>query len=261
MDRLKELQQFNIYESGKGYFFEPDFRHEFLKGRIYDVINTYKPGVVVKAGLGSGNLVLDIVKDHAGMGLVVVEPSLRVINEFIEKNKENEGVQGIRFINGDFLQFPIDYYAADFIICVDNLDILESAPVIDEFRRALQFDGYLLFGGVVLNDEDLDGIYDDYMKIIFPLHNDYYLKDDLKTLLDLKDFTFIKGNMEHFEYNLQELSEHLGGLYNIPAVEAQEFIDSRIDSFKELYKLDDRMITLPYFTGLFLRRKIKVDLP
>jgi len=261
MDRLKELQQFSIYESGKRYFFEPDSRHEFLKERIYDVINTYKPGVVVKAGLGSGGLVLDLLKDHEGIVLVVVEPSLKVINKFIEQNSDNEAVKGIRFINGEFLQFPVDYYAADFIICVDNLDILESAPVIDEFRRALQFDGYFLFGGVVLNDEDLEGIYDDYMKIIFPLHNDYYLKDDLKTLLDLKDFSFIKGNMEHFEFNLQELSEHLGGLYNIPADEAQAFIDSRIDSFKELYKLDGSSITLPYFTGLFLRRKIKVDLP
>lgn len=261
MNRLKELQQFNIYESEKRYFFEPDFRHDFLKERIYDVINTYKPGVVVKAGLGSGDLILDLLKDHGSIVLVVVEPSLKVINKFIEQNSSNEAVKNIRFINGDFVQFPVDYYAADFIICVDNLDILESAPVIDEFRRALQFDGYLLFGGVVLNDEDIEGIYDDYMKIIFPLHNDYYLKDDLKTFFDLKDFSFIKGNMEQFEYNLEELSEHLRGLYEVPHDEAGEFINSRIDSFKELYKLDENRISLPYFTGLFLRRKIKVDLP
>lgn len=261
MNRLKQLQEFNIYESSKTYFFEPDFRHEFLKERIYDVLTTYKPEVVVKAGIGSGNLILDIMRDHANTVLVVVEPSLRVINEFIEKNKDNPGIKNIRFINGEYLRFPIDYYAADFIICVDNLDIIESAPVIDEFRRALEFDGYFLFGGVVLHDDDLDGVYDDYMRIIFPLHNDYYLKDDLKTFLNLKDFSFIKGNLGSFDYNLGELTDHLSGLYDVPLDKAREFMESNQDSFNELYKLEDNKISIPYFTGLFLRRKIKIDVP
>ena len=259
MNRLKELQAFNIYESTRKYFFEPDSRHELLKERVYDVLATYKPEVVVKAGVGSGSLILDIMQDHAKIVLVVVEPSLRVINEFIEKNKDNPVVENIRFINGEFLKFPIDYYAADFIICVDNFDIIESAPVMDEFRRALEFEGYFLFGGVVLHDDDMDGVYDDYMKILFPLHNDYYLKDDLKTFLNLKDFSFIKGSMEYFDWNLEEMADHLSGLYNLPLDKADEFVKTNQESFINLYKLEENKISLPYFTGLFLRRKIKID--
>jgi len=261
MNRLKQLQEFNIYESESGFFYENDFRHELLKERIYDVINTYKPEIVVKAGIGSGSLILDLISDHKEIVLVVVEPSLKVIEKFINENSSNPEIKGIRFINGEFTQFPIDYYAADFIICVDNLDILESAPVIDEFRRALEFDGYLLFGGVVLHDEDLDGVYDDYMRLIFPLHNDYYLKDDLKTFLNLKDFSFIKGNMEFFDFNLADLTEHLKGLYDVPVNKADEFIESNIEAFRKLYTLEEKIIKLPYFTGLFLRRKIRIDVP
>ena len=261
MNRLKQLQEFNIYESNNGFFYEPDFRHEFLKERIYDVLTTYKPEVVVKAGIGSGSLILDLISDHKETVLVVVEPSLKVIEKFKKDNSSNPDIKGIRFINGEFTRLPIDYYAADFIICVDNFDILESAPVVDEFRRALEFDGYLLFGGVVLSDDDLDGVYDDYMRMIFPLHNDYYLKDDLKTFLNLKDFSFIKGNMEFFDLNFADLTAHLKGLYDIPDDKADEFIETNIDAFKNLYKLEEKSIKLPYFTGLFLRRKIRIDVP
>lgn len=259
MNRLKKLQEFNIYESTRKYFFEPDSRHELLKERVYDVLTTYKPEVVVKAGIGSGNLILDIMQDYVKTVLIVVEPSLRVINEFIEKNKDNPVIKNIRFINGEYLRFPVDYYAADFIICIDNLDIIESAPVMDEFRRALEFEGYFLFGGVVLHDDDLDGVYDDYMKIIFPLHNDYYLKDDLKTFLDLKDFSFIKGHLEYFDWNLGEMTDYLSGLYDLPLDEASEFLESNQEPFLDFYKLEDNKISLPYFTGLFLRRKMKID--
>jgi hypothetical protein len=257
MDRLKQLQKWSIYEFEKTFFIEPLFRHEMVMEKINDVLDTYKPKVVVKAGLGSGKIVLDLIKNRKDITLAVVEPSLKIIEEFVKINSDNPRVKDIGFINGDFSNFPVDYYGADLIISIDNLDFQETAPVVDEFKRALQFDAHFFFAGIVLDDDDLEGVYDDFMRILSPLHNDYYLKDDLKTFMNLKDFSFVKGRIEHFDYNIDEIKKHFSDYYGeIDSEGAEDYLNSNSGVLSEIYKLNGRSITLPYFTGLFTRRKI-----
>ena len=255
MDRLKQLQEWSIYEYKNLFFIEPDFRHNIIMEKINDVINSYKPKVVVKAGLGSGRVVLELMNNQ-DISLVVVETSLKIIEDFIEANSANPKIKNVKFINGNFNEFPIDYYAADLIISIDNLDFQESGPVVDEFKRSLQFDKYLLLGGIVLHDDDIDGIYDDFMRIIQPLHNDYYLKDDLKTIMNQKSLNFVKGNVEYFDYNIDEIKNHISDLYGDANFdEAEKHLTDNQELFSELYNLSARNITLPYFTGLFIRKK------
>jgi hypothetical protein len=256
MDRLKQLQEWSIYEYNNLFFIEPDFRHDIIMEKINDVIDSYKPKVVVKAGLGAGRVILELI-NNKDITLVVVETSLRIIEEFIKANSSNPKIKDIRFINGNFTQFPIDYYAADLIISIDNLDFQEAAPVIDEFKRALQFDSYLLLGGIVLHDDDIEGVYDDFVRIILPLHNDYYLKDDLKTFMNLKSLNFVKGNVESFDYNIDEIKAHISDLYGDDNFDdAEKYIMDNQEAFNELYNFRERNITVPYFTGLFIRKKI-----
>lgn len=255
MERLKELQEWSIYEYGRRFFIEPESRHEMVMNKIRDIIKTYSPKVVVKAGLGSGKIILDLVSEKTGIYLVVVEPSLKLIEQFLKENSENEKVKEIAFVNGDFINFPVDYYAADLVISVDNLDVQETAPVIDEIKRILQFDAHFLFAGIVLDDDDIDGIYDDLIRMIFPLHNDYYLEDDLKTFLGLKEFSFIKGKNEAFEYSIDDMFKHIRELYGASKEDPEKFIEDNRDKFTELYKLSERRVKVPYFTGLFMRKK------
>ena len=256
MDRLKQLQEWSIYEYNNLFFIEPEFRHNVIMEKINNVIDTYKPKVVVKAGLGSGKIVLELI-NNKNITLVIVESSLRIIEEFIKANSGNPKIKEIRFINGNFTQFPVDYYAADLIISIDNLDFQETAPVIDEFRRALEFDSYLLLGGVVLHDDDVEGVYDDFIKLILPIHNDYYLKEDLKTFMNLKHLNFVKGNVEYFDYNIDEIKNHISGLYGDGNFDtAEKYIEDNREVLSELYNLNERNITVPYFTGLFIREKV-----
>ena len=256
MERLKKLQEWSIYEFNKRFFIEPDSRHDMVMEKIRDVIKTYNPKVIIKAGLGNGSILLDLVNDLQNITIVVVEPSLKIIETFISNNLENEKIKNVGFINGDFIKLPVDYYSADLIISIDNLDVQETAPVIDEFRRALQFDGHFLFAGVVLDDEDIEGVFDDFIRGIFPLHNDYYIKDDLKTFLNLKDFTFIKGKGEAFEYNIDNMLNHIKELYGEPDLDYSGFIEENREVFSELYGMTGNKIFIPYFTGLFMRRKV-----
>ena len=95
------------------------------------------------------------------------------------------------------------------------------------------------------------------MKIILPLHNDYYLKEDLKTFMNLKHLNFVKGNVEYFDYNIDEIKNHISGLYGDGNFDtAEKYIEDNREVLSELYNLNERNITVPYFTGLFIREKV-----
>jgi len=75
--------------------------------------------------------------------------------------------------------------------------------------------------------------------------------------MNLKDFSFVKGRIEHFDYNIDEIKNHFSAYYGeIDSQGAEDYLNSNSGVLSEIYKLNGRSITLPYFTGLFTRRKI-----
>ncbi len=254
MGRREDIVSFIDYEFRLSRIIEPENRIPKVRDALFDVLATYNPGVIVKAGIGGGRLLYDLAQ-HSGAYIVVVDPSFTAIREFMARHEHDAAAEKIRYINGDFISFPVDYYAADLLICVDYLDFLDSGRAVDEFRRALQFDGVLFIAGTVLSDDDVDGLYDDFMKSIFPLHNDYYLRDDLKTFMDLNDFTFIKGTFDHYENDLPALAEHFKGLYGDSVAPFQKQIEDNRQQYESLYRLADNRISEPYYISVYTRRK------
>src|SRR5271157_5185015 len=129
MSRLAELVSFIEYDYQKKTVMEPEKRLPMLKENLRGVVATYKPATIVKAGLGGGQLVLDLAENSEAY-IVVVEPSLTIMRDFLHIHGKEPAVEKIRFINGEFNTFPIDYYAADLLICIDNFNFLESGKVV-----------------------------------------------------------------------------------------------------------------------------------
>jgi len=254
MDRLKDIAVFTRQEFRNPTIIEPASRIDKVWDHLIDIIRTYKPGVIIKAGLGSGEILARLA-EAADAYIAVVEPSEDTIREFIARHNGGSILEKIHFIIGEFNRFPIDYYAADLLVCVDYLEFLESGPVIDEFRRSLQFEGILFIAGPVLNDEDIEGLYDDFMRIAFPLHNDYYLREDLKTFLDLNEFTFVKGTIENLPADLAKRTAQFDTFFSGTADRAYAFLEEHRDSFASLYHLDGTIIAEPYYLAVFMRRK------
>lgn len=254
MSRLNDIAAFIQYDFNNRVVIEPEKRSEKLLGSLFDVIKTYNPGVIVKAGLGSGHLLYELAKNSQAY-IVVVEPSLAVINEFMSRHASDPVIERIHLINGEFNELPVDYYSADLLICIDNLDFLESGRVVDEFRRALQFDGILFLAGTVLFDDDIDGIYDDFMKTAFPIHNDYYLRDDLKTVMTLNEFKFIKGSIDYFKTDIAALADYFSTFFKNNKDDSLGIIDENIDDFEKLYDLKENIISEPYYISIYMREK------
>ncbi|MBP7737225.1 MAG: class I SAM-dependent methyltransferase [Spirochaetes bacterium] len=258
MSRLNEIVSFINYDFSNRVVIEPEKRSEKLRESLFDVISTYNPGVIVKAGLGSGHLLYELAKGSDAY-IIAVEPSMNVIREFLKRHAGDPIMSRIHLINGEFNEFPIDYYAADLLICIDNLNFLESGKVVDEFRRALQFDGVLFMAGVVLFDDDIEGLYDDFMKAAFPLHNDYYLRDDLKTVLTLNEFKFVKGSIDYYPIDLFLLANYLNAYFQSGTDAPLGIIDDNLDEFVKLYDLEKSLISEPYYISIYLREKPKTN--
>ena len=254
MSRLNDIVSFIEYDFARNMIIEPEKRVPRLRESLLDVIKTYNPGVIVKAGLGNGQILYDLAKNSSAY-IVVVEPSLAIMREFIKRHEGDAAVDRIHFINGEFNCFPVDYYAADMIVCIDYLDFLESGKVVDEFTRALQFDGILFMGSVVLEDDDLEGRYDDFMRSVFPLHNDYYLREDLKTFMDLNDLKFVKGTFDRYDIDLASLADYFAAFRADAGENPMAQIEEHRDEYAELYKLVGNSLSEPYYISVFTRVK------
>ena len=195
MNRSEEIIKLLEHDSGRNFVIEPESRLEKIREILFNEIKRTDPRVIIKTGIGNDRLLIDIINNFDSY-IVVVEPSFRNIEAFVEKYKGDKILDRLKIINGNFSALPIDYYAANLIICIDLLDILDSAKVIDELREALDFESKLFIGTIVLNEDDLDGIFDEFMRFISPIHNDYYLADDLNTIMDLNGFININMNID-----------------------------------------------------------------
>lgn len=251
---INKLNEFIDYDINNNYIIEPDYRMGMVKERLFDIINSYNPRVIVKAGIGNGAILIEIASNFKSY-IVVVDPSLKAINDFIKKNRDFDKLDNIKFINGNFHNFPVDYYSADLLICVDYLDFVDSSQSINEFRRATQFEGIFFYAGVVLNADDIEGIYDDFMRMIFPLHNDYYLPEDLKTFLELKEFRHVKSVLLEFESNLQFRIDYFRKIFG-ERPGAIDYINEHREEFIKILKMKDNYTFMePYYIGAFMRKK------
>ena len=250
-ERVLDVQRFLEHSFKEQKYIEPSSRFDLNKEHLLDVINTYNPEVIVKACVGGGELLAEIAKATKGR-VVVVDPSISIIRKYINEFGRADNLQ---FIVGDFNAFPVDYYAADMIISIDNINFVESSSAVDEFRRALQFDGVLYIASSVLNEQDEEGIFDDYMRLLFPLHNEFYMAVELKTVLELNEFSFIKGTTESSKESVGEQSKFFSGIYENREEDCLKLIEAEKDVFASCYDFNDGAFTMPYYIGIFMRIK------
>ena len=256
MSRVDEIRSFIEFDSKEHHIIEPEYRREQITERLNDIIKTYNPGVIVKIGLGNENLLFDLL-DSSKSYLVVVEPSEEVVKNFLKTHENRQGIERCQFIIGQYEDFPVDYYKADMVVCIDYFDFLDTSKALDEFKRALEFDGILFFGGVVLSNDDIDGIYDELMHRIYPVHNDYYLEDDLKTFFTLKEFDLVKSHVIPFDMDIESEVAYMKDYYpDMDAGAVNTFIEENRDIFQNYYNLHDNTKMRQYYMiAAFMRLK------
>jgi hypothetical protein len=257
MTRSEFVNEFIAQENEKAYLVEPPARYPFVRDNLIRALDTHNPSVVIKAGVGAGDLLLDIAErvDRC----IVIEPSMPAVESFHARIRNDDRARKIDLVNGNFNLMPVDYFKADMLVCVDYFDFIHSASSMEEFKRAIQFEGFFFFGGVVLSDDDVEGVYDELVRLINPIHVDYYLAGDFRTFMKLKDFTLISDLVERFPINIEE---YIGYCKNFSDVEItdkkkiMEYIEQERPLLESLYGLDGSLTVNEYYlTGVYRKNK------
>jgi ubiquinone/menaquinone biosynthesis C-methylase UbiE len=239
-----------------GIIIEPARRREKVKDALLHAVKTHSPSIAVKIGVGEGDLALLLASKVKR--LIIVEPSFAAIERFNSVYGSSSEMKRIELVNGTFSALPLDYFKIDMVVVVDYLDLADSYRAVDEIGRALRFEGILFFGGVVLSDDDVEGIYDEFIHSLNPFHNDYYLKTDLDTFMKLKDFTLIDSR--NFKTKLH-LPEWLSAWKNYASDGSDEnkgrsVLSANEDAFRSLYHWNgsDELDEI-YCTAVFRKNK------
>ncbi len=256
MSRFNEVARFLDFDRKNNIAIEPGVRMQSVQERLFDAIKTYNPAVIVKTGIGSGKI-LSAMLENSSARVVAVEPSETLIADYLAQHSTSDSKNRLDIVRGDMHSFPIDYYKADMIVSIDYLDLFDMSRCIDEFKRALNFDGIFFFAGTALCDDDIEGFYDDFMRILCPLHTDFYLTEDFKTIMGLKDFTFVKSMALSFERDLNAAFDYYGTFFGAGTRDrAREFLNEHRGDFETLYSLTkDYVITEPYLIGIYMRNR------
>lgn len=254
MDRLQKIKAYSI--ENFHYDRSPGAEEETARlfEQISEVLHTYNPEVICMAGIARGDLMLKIAEKSDAF-LVLVEHSMKVIEEFRKMHEGNPLLEKIYFIQGDFNNFPVDYYAANLLISIDNINYLESGLVIDEFRRALDFDGILFVATCLTCEDDTEGKLDEVVRAAFPLHNEYYMSDELKTVMDLNEFKFIKGHEGTVAYDITERADFFSRVFDTDPGAVTSIIEENSEVLAQCYGMAEGKFTVPYYSGIFMRIK------
>ncbi|MDA3901392.1 MAG: class I SAM-dependent methyltransferase [Spirochaetes bacterium] len=261
MNYTEKISRYIALNLGENLTIERAVCYQKQMDFIRKTLDAYKPESVLKAGLGDGAILSALAE--TGVRVAVVEPNIDIIKQYCEKNSEKPFFNKIQFINGDLNSLPVDYYAFKMIICVDYLDFQNTASVFDEFKRAIDFEGILVLGGIVLHKDDIEGVYDDFYHMIMPMHNDFYLPADLTTVLGLKHFSFVQN--EFFDTTVEiETYKNFAAKYGsefsfTEHKKVDEFIEENRVQLASLYDYDGSQVSEHYLLSLYRSEKPEKD--
>ena len=241
MSRENSVNRFVEHDLRRGLVIEPSRRRDAVRESLIRAAKTHAPGVAVKLGAGEGELACALAQ-HVSRKLVVIDPSYEALDLFRKKYAHDPAFGKIECVCGSFFALPVDYFKADLVAVVDYLDLADSYRTVDEIVRVLRHEGILFFGGIVLDDRDVEGAYDEFVHAANPFHNDYYLESDLETFLKLKNFAKISTESARVKISLGEWLEGWSSFTadGSDASEARGAIERSAEVFTSLYGWDGK---------------------
>lgn len=257
MNRSAELCQFLELAAVNNPVYEPQNRHEALHNFIEDMLRLYNPANVLKLGVGQGELLHEIMSMTPGR-VVVVDPSLTVIENFKKNHSAENYWDRLYLVQGEFNRLPIDFFIVEMVIAVDIMNVIDSSRCMDEVKRALNFENVFIYGDVILNDDDIDGNFDDIIRMISPLHNDFYLEGDLDTFMKLKDFRLVKSSRSITKQNFIKQLEFWRQLHDEVASieELKAFYQAHKSDLDKFYNISsDFTYDEHYLLAAFMKNK------
>ena len=153
-----------------------------------------EPGMkILDLGTGSGYLAFPFAEKYKQVevvGLDIVEMTL----EENQRKAELEGINNLRFVSYDGMDFPFDDNSFDIVI---TRYALHHFPAINdtfcEISRVLKKNGIFFLSDPTPNDDDVERFVDEYMQMKKDGHIKFYTKDEWKKMGNSVALMYIDG--------------------------------------------------------------------
>lgn len=151
-----------------------------------------EPGMkILDLGTGSGYLAFPFAEKYKQVEVV----GLDIVEKTLEENQrkvELEGINNLRFVSYDGMDFPFDDNSFDIVI---SRYALHHFPAIhDTFReisRVLKKNGIFFLSDPTPNDDDIERFVDEYMQMKKDGHIKFYTKDEWEKIGNSVDLMYI----------------------------------------------------------------------
>lgn len=151
-----------------------------------------EPGMkILDLGTGSGYLAFPFAEKYKQVEVV----GLDIVEKTLEENQrkvELEGINNLRFVSYDGMDFPFEDNSFDIVI---SRYALHHFPAIhDTFReisRVLKKNGILFLSDPTPNDDDIERFVDEYMQMKKDGHIKFYTKDEWEKIGNSVDLMYI----------------------------------------------------------------------
>lgn len=225
-----------------GSYYNKQTKDDMHLERILECIQV-EPGMrILDLGTGSGYLAFPFARKYKQVEVV----GLDIVEKALEKNQrkaEIEGINNLKFINYEGLDFPFESNTFDVVI---TRYALHHFPAIKdtfcEISRVLKKDGIFFLSDPTPNDNDVYRFVDEYMQMKKDGHIKFYTQDEWRELGIPVNLQYIDGfetsirfprkreESLEFEDILSRYSEEIIRDYNVEVTEDEIWITEKVNN-------------------------------
>jgi ubiquinone/menaquinone biosynthesis C-methylase UbiE len=219
------------------------FPHEVL-AELSAAISSLPNKLVVEVGVGSGRNALPLL-EKTNTRLVGLDLSKEMLK--LAKMKMSPFEKCFDLILADAEHLPFANHVFDAVICMSTMHYFTSqGRSLQKFGNVLKESGALVYGDLIVQEEDNQGFLQRLEKTLSKAHVRYHKPSQMKTLMEKNGFVVSKMKTIAYQKTFKALMEDKGKYFGITPENLHEIIEGAAVQAKEHYALTNAEMTLFY---------------
>lgn len=209
-----------------------------------DTVSQVSDGLILEVGVGSGRVVLPLMKKIA-LQFVGLDLSKEMLKNAQMKMSAHK--QRCNLLVADAEHLPFRNNVFDALICISTLHYFSFPKTsLGEFSRALKKRGIFLYGGVTMHELDHDNFLDRLEKTISHAHGKYSRPSEMKKLIESCGIQVDKVEVVPYKKSYTALTEDKAQYFNVKPQILYEKINEATENERKLYSIEKNQMTLFY---------------
>ena len=215
-----------------------------ILAEVLEVVSRVKNGVILEAGVGSGRVLLPLLKTATSkfVGLDLSKEMLKIARIKMSAHK-----QKFNLLLGDAEHLPFRNNTFDAMICISMLHYLTLPETcLKEFSRTLKKEGVLMYGDVTMHESDRNSFLDKLEKTVSHAHAKYSRPSEMKNLVENCGIQVDKVTVVPYKKSYTALIEDKAQYFDVKPQALYRKISEATENERKLYRIKKNHMILFY---------------